>query len=211
MPDDLQGLLDRIQKDGVAKADAEAAEILARAKAKAAERVKAAEAEAKALRDKAEAEAKQFVERGTVTLRQAARDLLLSLGRGLEALLDQAILRSVDAALDPNTLKSLLVKVVEAYAAQGLAENRLAVLLSPEDHRTLGAAIQAELRTLLKEQVVVQPDERLSGGFTLSVQDGRVEYDLSPAALADAIGALLKPPLSEIVRRAAESASGTPT
>ena len=54
MAEDLQYLMERIQKDAVDKAEAEAAAIIARAKDKAAEIVKAAEAEASAKLEKAD-------------------------------------------------------------------------------------------------------------------------------------------------------------
>ena len=49
MAEELQSLIDRIQKDGVERAEAEAGVILAKAKAHAAELVKAAEAKGLAI------------------------------------------------------------------------------------------------------------------------------------------------------------------
>ena len=54
MAEDLQYLMERIQKDAVDKAENEAAAIIAKAKEKAADIVKAAEAEASAKLEKAD-------------------------------------------------------------------------------------------------------------------------------------------------------------
>ena len=87
MAEDLQSLIDRIQKDAVGKAETEAQAIIAKAKAQAAEIVKSAETEAKAKLEKADTEAKAFEERSERTLEQAARDLLLTIGKNLEKML----------------------------------------------------------------------------------------------------------------------------
>lgn len=210
MPDDLQHLIERIQRDGVAKAESEAAEIVAAAKQKAAALLKAAETEAQARLKQADTDAAVFVERGRTALGQAARDVLLAVGGGLDALLDEVVNRAVGEALDPGTLRALLRKAVEAYAAKGLADGSLTVLLSPEDQQRLGDAVQAELRAAAGRGVSVRLDERLGGGFRLAVREGRLEYDFSRAALAEAVAALLKPELAAIVSRAAQRVNDRP-
>ena len=81
MAEDLQYLMERIQKDAVDKAETEAAAIIARAKDKAAEIVKAAEAEASAKLEKADKDAEAFTERRRTPkrLRNAANALWNSL------------------------------------------------------------------------------------------------------------------------------------
>ena len=84
MAEDLQALMERIQKDAVEKAELAAADIISKAKDKAAEIVKAAEDEAKAKLENADKEAQAFTERSERTLEQSARDLLLSVGKNLD-------------------------------------------------------------------------------------------------------------------------------
>ena len=74
MAEELQQLLEKIQHDGVEKANAEAATILAKAKADAAAILKDAESKAAAFRAQAETDAKAFEERAQKTISQAARD-----------------------------------------------------------------------------------------------------------------------------------------
>ena len=84
MAEDLQALMERIQKDAVEKAELAAADIISKAKDKAAEIVRAAEDEAKAKLENADKEAQAFTERSERTLEQSARDLLLSVGTNPE-------------------------------------------------------------------------------------------------------------------------------
>jgi len=204
MADELQGLIERIQREGVEKADADAATIITRAKAKAAEIVKTAEAQAQALLKQAETDAQVYTARSTITLNQAARDVLIAVGQGLESILDEVVRKQVGQALAPDTLKAMLGRMAQAYAAQGMAENRLAVLLSPDDQQSLARLVEAGVRDALGQGVDLRADDRIAKGFRISIQDGRVVHDFTEETIAAAIGALLKPHLAEIVHRAAQ-------
>ena len=107
MADELQSLIERMQREGVEKAEADAAAIVTRAKAKAAEIVKAAEAQAQALLKQADADAQVYTERSTITLTQAARDVLIAVGQGLESILNDVVRKQVGQALSPETLKEI--------------------------------------------------------------------------------------------------------
>ena len=203
MADELQSLIDRIQREGIAKAEQEAATLVASAKEKAADIVKTAEAQAQQLLQKAEREAEVFTARSAVTLTHAARDVLIDIGRSLASLFDSVIRRQVDAAMTPETLGEMLARMAEAYAAHGLKENRLAVLLSPDDRKALARLIDTGAAAALKDGVTLRADDGIAGGFRLSLRDGQVEHDFTAASVADAIGALVKPELAELAHRAA--------
>ena len=106
--------LDRIQKDAVEAAEKQATQILAQAREKAAAVVKEAEEKARAFLAKAEKDAEAFTERSTRTLEQAARDLLISVGQGVENILADVVDDSVGKALRPEVLEQMLVKMAEA-------------------------------------------------------------------------------------------------
>lgn len=205
MADELQSLIARIQREGIEKAEADAAALVARAKAKAVEIVKAAETQAQARLKQADADARVYTERSTITLTQAARDVLIAVGQGLESILDDVVRKQVGQALSPETLKAMLGRIAQAYAARGMTENRLAVLLSPEDQKSLARLVEAGVRDALGQGVDLRADDRIVKGFRISIQDGRVVHDFTEGAIAEAIGELLKPHLAQIVHRAAQS------
>ncbi|MFH1476313.1 MAG: ATPase [Verrucomicrobiota bacterium] len=210
MAEELKSLIERIQREGVEKAEADAAAIVTRAKAKAAEIVKSAEAQAQALLKQADADARVYAERSTTTLTQAARDVLIAVGQGLESILDEVIRKQVGQALAPETLKTMLGRIAQAYVEHGMTENRLTALLSPEDQQNLIRLVEAGVRDALGQGMDLRADDRIVKGFRISIQDGRVVHDFTAAAIAEAIGALLKPHLAEIVHRAAQGvAAGT--
>ena len=84
MAEELQSLLDKIQSEGVAKAEARAAEIVAEAEKKAADVVAEAERKAAETRAAAEADAATLQSRAEASLRQAARDVRLQVGAAIQ-------------------------------------------------------------------------------------------------------------------------------
>ena len=91
MAEDLQQLLDRINRDYLSKAEAEKDSLIAAAKAEAAGILADAKAEAEKIREQAQKDADQFAARGEAAARQAARDIVLSLKNDLKKLLENAV------------------------------------------------------------------------------------------------------------------------
>ena len=75
--EDLQSLLEKINRDGVEKAEAEAKKIVAAAQAKADEIVKNAQAAAAKAKAEAQTESEAYAARAAETVRQSARDIVL--------------------------------------------------------------------------------------------------------------------------------------
>lgn len=87
MAENLENLLIRIQKEGVEKAEQEAAGIIAKAREQAARIVQESEAAAKRNLEHARHEAALLTEQGIKTVEQAARDFILAIGKSMENLL----------------------------------------------------------------------------------------------------------------------------
>jgi len=118
--EDLQSLLEKINRDGVEKADAKAAEILSAAKAKADDLVKSARTEAAKAKAEAEQAAADYAQRSEVTIRQAARDLVLEIQSSITALFERALAQGVDRALgDDQTVSELAAAALRELAEGG--------------------------------------------------------------------------------------------
>jgi V/A-type H+/Na+-transporting ATPase subunit E len=200
----LQSLLDRIRSEGVERAEADAAAIVDRAHGRAADIVAEAEAEAARLRRAAEEDAEASLQRGEKALAQAARDFLLSLQSRIEAVLRQSLRGTVSGALTPETVAEMLVRLADAYAAHDMNESRVDVLLAPEDREALAALVLERYRELVGQGLTLRADEKVERGFRVSFADDNVYHDFTLPALAEALAAVLKHPLSEIVERAAQ-------
>ena len=207
MAEDLQQLMDKIQSEAIEKAEKQAAEIQSKAKEKAAATVKEAEQKAEALLAKAEKDAEQYTERSTRTLEQAARDLLISVGQGVENILDDLVSETLDEAMSIDVIKEMLTRMAETYIERGGKERRIGLLVTPEDQETLVKFFSEKYREKLGHGIEIHPDRSISKGFHISFVDEHAHHDFSKQAIAEALSRFLRPHLSEIILRAASDES----
>jgi V/A-type H+/Na+-transporting ATPase subunit E len=203
MDEQLQSLLDRIRHEGVERADAEAAGIVGDAQERAARIVAEAEATAEGLRRQAETDAEASLERGEKALEQAGRDFLLTLQKSIAAILRETLRDTIAGALTPDVVADMLVRLAEAYAAHDMNESRIDVLLAADDRDRVAAIVMQKYRALVNAGLTLHADERLERGFKVSFADDNLYHDFSLPTLAEALAPVLKPPLGEIVERAA--------
>ena len=119
MAEELQHLIERIRKEGVESGEKAADSLVAEAKKKAAAIVADAQKQAKDMVAKAEADSAAFAERGKATLRQSARDLLISIHSSVSDVVGGIAGAKLDQALTPDLMAQMLLKLAEAYAKDG--------------------------------------------------------------------------------------------
>ena len=194
MAEELQSLLDRIQAEGVGKAEARAAEIVAAAEKKAADTLAAAEKKAAELRAAAEADAKASAARSAETLRQAARDVVRSVREDVQATCERLLKADVKAALSGDALAEVVVAVAKASAAEDAgAELRV----PPAAAEKVAAHAKARLAAELAKGLRIAPDADVSAGVRVLVKDGRVEHDFTDGAIVEALSRVVRPELAK--------------
>ena len=207
---ELQHLIERIRREAIADAEKKAEKIVSGAREKAAAQVKEAEAKAEALLRKADEDARVFVDRSRRTLEQAARDLLITVGQGVENILSDIVEGALEETLDDDLFRAMLVKIAETYAERDGNESRIEVLVSEKDQEALVQFFAGRYRDSLAKGVAIHTDNKILKGFRVSFTDGHVQHDFTPDAMAEALSTFLRPHLSEIVHRAARGAAGKP-
>ena len=198
MAEDLQALMERIQKDAVEKAELAAADIISKAKDKAAEIVRAAEDEAKAKLENADKEAQAFTERSERTLEQSARDLLLSVGADPVKMILDLLSLQIDKSLDESTVKNMLLTVAKSYTSD------IEINFSEADAKALTSFVMGEFAKQLKAVVKVESDKGVKFGFRVKLDGGKVSHEFTEQAMAESLSALLRPQLAKIVNKAAQ-------
>ena len=187
--EDLQNLLEKINREGVEKADAEAAKIIAAAQAKADALVKKALEEAAQAKADAEKAAQASSERAAETIRQAARDTVISVEDAVTKMLEKLLAKDVDAALaNPQTAAGLAAGAIEdlARSAEVLANSKLV------------AALKAQLAD--KKDITVVTDDTIGSGFTVKVDGGRVEHSFTGDVIAAELAKRLRPDLAALMK-----------
>ena len=120
MSEDIQGLLDKINREGVEKARAEADRIVAEARAQAEKIVSDANNEAARAIAEAERSAKTYMEGANATVQQAMRDILAGAERSIQDKLQKLLAKDVDRALaDEKTVLEIVSAAVKEIASKG--------------------------------------------------------------------------------------------
>ncbi len=193
MAEELQQLLEKIQKEGVEKAEAEANAIENEAKAKAEALVKGAEEKAKAIVAKAEADAKVYEDRAKETIAQGARDTLKMIECSVSKMLERLLVQDVDAALsDPAVAGALAADAIKALAVDKPAEIAA--------NAKLAAALKAQFAAAAQSGVTVVTDESTDAGFSVKLDGGRVEHAFTGPVVAEALASRLRSDLAELVK-----------
>ncbi len=192
MAEELQQLLEKIQRDGVDKANAEAAAIVAKAKEEANALVKKAEEEAAATRAKAEEEAAAYAARARETISQAARDTVLKVKEDVTKLLTKLLAQDVTAALANEAVPLAAAAVKELVTGSAAAE----VAAAPK----FVDALRAQLAAQAQGGVKVVADEMTGAGFTVKLDNGRVEHDFTDAAISGALAQRLRSDLAALIK-----------
>lgn len=199
----LQELIDQIKKNGVEAAESEAASILEAAGEEAAKIRSEAAAEAEKILAEAREESARFAQAGEDAVRQAGRNLLISFRESVNRELDGIMKREVDAAYSSAEAAPVILKAVEAWAAQGEGED-LSVLLNARDLERLEGAFLTLLREKLAAGVTLKPRDDFDGGFRIALKNDTVYYDYSAQAVAEMLAAYLNPKVAALLKEAAE-------
>ena len=197
----LQELIDKIKKDGVASAESSAAAIIAEAEKKAAAIISDAEAKAASIVSTGKSETERMEKASVDAIRQAGRNLLLSFRDGINAQLAAIVSAQTTGALSADALKTLVPEAVKAWAANTAAED-ISVLLPAKELAAVEASLQAALKAEMAKGLELKADKSLSAGFRIGSKDGAAYYDFSAEAVADLFSAYLNPRTAAIMKEA---------
>lgn len=201
MAEELQGLLERIQKDGIEKADSKAADIIKAAEEKAAKIVATAKKEAEETLRKAEQDGEMFRKRGESAIAQAARDVILSVDAAVSATLKSIVESGVNKTFSDTDFAALVRDVVLEYSKRTSPDN-IEVLVSEEQQQQLADYFMSKLTDQMKAGMTISGDHEIISGFTVSFKDDAVYHDFTGEAITNAITTLLRPQLADIVKKA---------
>ena len=201
----LQELIDKIKKDGVASAEKEAAKIIAAAEKKAETIIADAQSKAEQIIKNGKNETQRIEKASEEAIVQAGRNMLLSFKDSLIQKLDGLILTETAKAQSKDVLAKLVPETVKAWAKNADA-SELSVLLSEKDLKALEKGLTASLKAEIKKGLEIKPDKTLTAGFRIGVKNGAAFYDYSAEALSEMFAAYLNPKVAGLMKIAAKDA-----
>jgi V/A-type H+/Na+-transporting ATPase subunit E len=197
----VQEIIEKIKREAVDEAKAEAANLLAETENTRQEILAAAEKEARAIVEQARQQAKRTEDAGKAALQQAARTLIRAFRGEIEKLLAETVRSEVQAAYDEATLKRVLPLVLESWADKD--SNDLTVLLPESELENLRAWASVHLNKKLTGGVELKPIKGSKAGFRIMEKDGTAYYDFSAEAVAEMLSAYLNQHMAGLVAEAA--------
>jgi V/A-type H+/Na+-transporting ATPase subunit E len=195
----LQELIDRIKKDGVANAEKASEKILADAEKKAAEIESAAEEKADSIIKNARAETKRMEKASEDAIEQAGRNMILAFRDSLVAELDKIVQAETVKAYSRDLLVKLIPETVKAWTRNTDTDD-LAVLLSEKDLKELHSELTAALKAEIAKGLEIKPDKTLANGFRIGIKNGAAFYDYSADSLSELFASYLNPRIAELMR-----------
>ena len=198
MSEKLQGLLQRIHEEGVAKAREEARQILEEAQAQADELLKKAEADAAAVVESAKKKAEELDRNTRSDLKMGAQHLMTSLKQRITNLvLAKAVDERIGASFRENDfVKKLILETLKLWPERGQALNL-----------TLPAAVQKDLekwaKTALKDvldgEVRVDFSPAMKNGFSVAPADGTYKISFTDEDFATLFRSMLRPRVQRLL------------
>lgn len=196
----LNELIEKIKKEGVGEAEEKAGQIINDAENKALEIVEKARKEAAEIISKAKSEQQQAENAGKETLKQAGRDLILTIKGNLTSIFDSLIKREVGGALKDNVIADLIPVIIKEWADKNKG---IDVLLSKEDGKKLEQSLLNKLSGELKSGISIKTHSGIKSGFRISEKDGDSYYDFTDEGIAESLVQYLNPVLADIIIKAA--------
>ncbi len=199
----LQELIEKIKKDGVAAADKESAKIIADSEKKAEKIIADAQEKAAEIIKNAKAETARMEKASEEAIVQAGRNMLISFKDALLSEFEGIILEETNDKVSKDVLAKLIPETVKAWSKNTDA-SELSVLLSEKDLKALEASFKKQFKAQIAKGMEIKADKTLSAGFRIGVKKGAAFYDYSAETLAEMFGAYLNPKVAALMKDAAK-------
>ncbi len=200
MDTQLQDIIQKIHDEGVQEAEARAKKIIEAAEKNAKERIDRAKNEAEQIKKDAEKEAEKAQAAGEAALKQASRDLLLSVRKELTSLFDSVQKEAVGEALTAQRMGEIISSLVAAWVKDGTT--RVEVLVGEDDRDALENELKKRLSGKLNAGYEVRPVRGISAGFRISTGDSGAYYDFTDESISELLAAYLNPRLAAVMQKA---------
>ncbi len=198
----LQELIEKIKRDGVASAETSAQKIISDAESKAASIIKEAEEKADSIIKSAKAETERMEKASEDAIEQAGRNLIISFRDGINKEVSALFTAETEKAYDKDLLKKLIPETVKAWASSPASD--LTVLLSAKDLKALESNLRTALKAQISKGLEIKADATLTSGFRVGTKDGSAFYDFSADEVANLFSSYLNPRTAKLMKNAAE-------
>ena len=200
MSEQLKQLLDKINQEGVQKAEENKRAIESKATSDAEKIVKNAKAHAQKIIEDARVDAKKTKLSGETAIKQASRNLILALKDEIKEMFNKIVATDTAKAMSQENLVEILRGLIENYVGKNGNASDVKVLLKKEDLERLKKSFASKIKDRLKDGIEFKPTSSINAGFFISFDKGKSFFDFTDEGLTDALCAYLNPELAKILK-----------
>ncbi len=197
MAQELQGLLERIQEEGIKKADGEKERIVSEAKAEAEKILKEAKEEAVNITKKAEEGAAALEARAKAAIQQASRDIILTLKDDLKTRLEKVVKSAAEDTLSPEFMGKMILEMVKNY--KGESDAKMELLVGKDDLDKMTGSCLAAISADLKQNPEIAVGDDIGAGLKVGFEGQDLFLDFTDDALTDLICSFIGPRLATLL------------
>ncbi|MFA5388519.1 MAG: hypothetical protein WC312_02045 [Candidatus Omnitrophota bacterium] len=200
MSENLKGLLEKINQEGIKSAEGKARAIEDKARIEAAKIIEDAKKLADDITRKAVLEAERVKKGAEAGLKQASRDLLLGLKEDIREMLNKIVSGEINKALSSEEIAVILAELIDKYAEKNGKEGDIKVLVSKDALEKIKSAFISRLKDKIYSGVEFRPSENINAGFSISFDKGKSFFDFSDEALVETLCVYLNPEIAKLLK-----------
>jgi len=197
MTENIKDLIEKIQEEGIKSAEEKARLIEQEALSKAKSIIEEAKAKAENILKEAKIDSSRTKESTLALLNQASRDVLLSLRKEINVLLNKIIVTEMNKVLSAEELQNIIFTLIKPAGEHESKD--MVITVSEHDLEKLKRYFHNKLSDFLQRNLVLKSSEDISAGFVISYDKDKSHFDFTDKALAEYIGTYLKPKLKDIL------------
>ena len=200
MSENLKGLLEKINQEGVKLAEENRKAIEDKARKDARKILEDAKKLADEIVQKAKVEAEKTKVNTNLSVKQASRDLLLSLKEDIRKILNKIIAGEINKALSNEEIAGILTGLIDKYVDKNGQTSDIKVLVKKEDLEKVKDAFMSKLKDKVKAGVEFRPSANINAGFSISFDKGKSYFDFSDEGLLETLCVYLNPELAKLIK-----------
>jgi V/A-type H+-transporting ATPase subunit E len=203
MDTQVEELIDRIKRDGVAAAENSASQKISEAQKEAEKIISNAKAEADKIIRQAKDETERLQKSGEDAIKQAGRNLLIAFRDSIQNELSALVNNEVSSVYSKDMLVKLVPEVIKEWVKNNSAED-VSVLLNEKDLKQVEDGLKAALKGEISKGLTLGTDNSVAAGFRIGVKDGAAFYDYSADSVAELFSSYLNPRIAKLMKEASK-------
>lgn len=200
MSEELQSLLEKINEEGVKKAEETKNKIISDAGLEAEKIISDAKAKADGIVKKAQTDADTVKSRGEAAVRQAVRDIVITLQGEIQNRFRSVVKEATADAMTPDLMGKIILEMVKNYNVKNPSgEADIEMILAQKDIDSMEKLLKTSLVNSLKKNPSISLGQNFAAGVKISFKGDDVFFDFSDEAISDMICSYVGPRLAAVI------------